>query len=136
MENYFLENDIKVFYVEANSFPDGILAAHQKLHALIPFSDKRKYFGISNPDKTGTISYRAAAEELIEGEADKLNLETLILKQGNYCSIVIKNYLKDVADIGRAFNTLLSNANIDPQGACVEWYLNDRDVQCMVRLIN
>jgi len=136
MENYFLENDITVFYVEADLFPNGILAAHQKLHALIPYSDKRKYFGISNPDKTGTIIYRAAAEELTEGEADKLNLETMILKQGNYCSIVIENYLKDVADIGSAFNILLSNSNIDPQGACVEWYLNDTDVQCMVRLIN
>jgi hypothetical protein len=32
------DNDIKVFYVTATSFPNGILAPHQKLHALIPFS--------------------------------------------------------------------------------------------------
>lgn len=135
MENYFLEKDIKVFYVLANSFPEGILGAHQKLHKLIPYSNERRYFGISNPDKTGAIIYRAAAEELTVAEAKKIDLETFILKKGNYISIVIKNYQKEIADIGKAFNILLSNSNIDPQGACIEWYLNDTDVKCMVRLI-
>ena len=134
MESYFLENDITVFYVLAHSFPEGVLAAHQKLHELIPYSDKRRYFGISNPDKTGKIIYRAAAEELTNNEADKLKLETFVLKKGNYSSIVIKNYHKEISDIGKAFDILLTNANLDPQGACVEWYLNDTDVQCMVRL--
>ena len=136
IENYFLKQDITVFYVLADSFPDGVLAAHQKLHALIPYSDKRNYFGISNPDKTGTIIYRAAAEELSTNEASTLTLETFVLKKGNYSSIVIKNYQKEITSIGKAFHILLSNINIDPQGCCVEWYLNDADVQCMVRLIN
>ncbi|WP_018341505.1 hypothetical protein [Cytophaga aurantiaca] len=134
MENYFLEKDIVVFYLVANAFPDGVLAAHQKLHKLIPYSDKRKYFGISNPDNTGTIIYRAAAEELTDGEAIKLKLETLVLKKGTYTSIVIENYQKEISDIGKAFDTLLLNKNIDPHGYCVEWYLNDTDVRCMVRL--
>jgi hypothetical protein len=37
METIKLENDITVMYVTAASFPDGVLAAHQKLHSLIPF---------------------------------------------------------------------------------------------------
>lgn len=134
MDNYFLENDITTFYITATSFPEGVLAAHQKLHALIPYSDKRKYFGISNPDKTGTITYRAAAEELTIDEAAKLNLEIFVLKKGNYTCIVIENYQKEISDIGKAFDILLANPNVDPDGACVEWYLNDTDVQCMVRL--
>ena len=120
-----------MFYVEANSFPDGVLEAHQKLHTLIPYSENRKYFGISNPDKSGTFICRAAAEELIDKE-----VETLVLKKGNYKSFVIKNYHKEISDIGNAFNTLLSTKNIDPLGYCVEWYLNDNDVQCMARLAN
>lgn len=135
MGNYFLEKDIEVFYVQADSFPEGVLAAHQQLHRLIPYSDKRRYFGISSPDKTGTIIYKAAAEELTEQEAEKLGLKTFILKSGNYTSIVIKDYQKEITAIGKAFGILLSDPDIDPQGACVEWYLNDTDVQCMVRLI-
>lgn len=134
MESYFLKEDITVFYIVADSFPDGALAAHQKLHALIPYPDKRRYFGISNPDKSGAISYRAAAEQVTAEESKQLNLKTLVLKRGVYTSTVIKGYQKNIAGIGKAFNTLLSNPDIDPEGYCVEWYLNDEDVQCMVRL--
>jgi hypothetical protein len=62
-----LENDIKVYYVAASSFPDGVQQAHETLHALMPFDAKRGYYGISYPEG-GTISYKAAAAELYEGE--------------------------------------------------------------------
>jgi hypothetical protein len=80
METIALDNDIQVFYITAKSFPDGALEAHQNLHALIPFTTERKYFGISRPEN-GVISYKAAAEEMEPGEAKKLSLNTLILKK-------------------------------------------------------
>jgi len=134
METYFLENAVSVFYITADSFPAGALAAHQKLHALIPHSSQRRYFGISRPEKGGSIVYRAAAEELNPGEANGLGLETLMLKKGKYVSTVVKNYREDVSAIEKAFSILLKTPHLDPQGYCVEWYLNDKDVQCMVRL--
>ena len=42
--------------------------------------------------------------------------------------------MKDISAIGEAFKLLLSNRDIDPQAYCVEWYLSDKDVKCMVRL--
>ncbi len=134
MDTFILDNDISVFYVKATSFPDGVLAAHQKLHGLIPYSSERKYFGISNPDATGTILYRAAAEALSQDEVNKLNLEKFVIKKGNYVSLVIHNYMNDLQSIGQAFAEMLSNPDLDPNGACIEWYLSDKDVQCMVRL--
>ena len=133
METTTVDKDIKVFYITATSFPDGIKQAHEKLHSLIPFSKDRKYFGISRPEN-GIIIYRAAAEELNDREAERLNLDTLILKKGNYISLTINNFMKDLPAIGEAFKQLLSNPGIDPQGYCVEWYLSDKDVKCMVRL--
>ena len=133
METKTVNKDIKVFYVTATSFPDGIKQAHEKLHSLIPFSKDRRYFGISRPEN-GIIIYRAAAEELNDREAESLNLDTLILKKGNYISLTINNYVKDIPAIGEAFKLLLSNRDIDPQAYCVEWYLSDKDVKCMVRL--
>jgi hypothetical protein len=38
METRKMDKDIVVFYVEASSFPEGVLAAHQQLHAMVPFS--------------------------------------------------------------------------------------------------
>jgi hypothetical protein len=134
METYILEKDIPIIYVTAKSFPEGVLEAHQKLHALIPFSVERNYFGISSPNEKGVIIYKAAAE-LKEGhEAEKLGCNTMILQKGNYISKTIHDYKKNVAEIGNVFSELIHTPGIDPKGACVEWYINDNDVKCMVRL--
>lgn len=134
MQQYKLDKDLLLVYITADSFPDGVLAAHKKLHGLIPFSTQRKYFGISYPDANGAIIYKAAAEELTEGEAAEKDLETWLLKAGTYSTITIKNYMDDLPAIGAAFKTLLTHPKLDPNGACIEWYLSKKDVQCMVRL--
>jgi hypothetical protein len=133
MQTLRLENDIQVFYIAATSFPGGVLEAHQKLHALIPFSMERKYFGISRPEN-GVIIYKAAAEEMAAGEAEQLHSGTLILKRGNYIAGVIHDFMKDIPAIGRTFKELLTYPGIDPDGYCIEWYLDDKNVRCMVRL--
>src|SRR5882762_3540834 len=99
MENYILSEDIKVFCVMASSFPEGVLAAHQKLHSLVPFSPQRKYFGISRPDK-GVVTYKAAAEELDKGELQKHGLEEFVIRKGNYVSVVIHDFMKNIPEIG------------------------------------
>jgi len=134
METIKLEYDIKVMYVTAASFPSGVLAAHQKLHSLIPFSTERKYFGLSRPENGGDIVYKAAAEVLESGEVEKLNLEIITIKKGNYVSATLHDYMKDLPAIGNTFQQMIARPDIDPKGYCVEWYLSDKDVQCMVRL--
>ncbi|RFS13778.1 transcriptional regulator [Emticicia sp. C21] len=135
MEKYHLPEDIRAMYITASSFPDGVLAAHQKLHSLVPLSESphRKYFGISFPID-GTIIYKAGAEELTAGEADKLGLEIYLIKKGEYTSVDIHNYMQNLSAISETFNELLENPRIDPNGACIEWYISDKDVKCMVRL--
>ncbi len=133
METITFNDDIKVFYVTASSFPHGIMEAHEKLHSLVSFSTARKYFGISRPEN-GDIVYKAAAEEIYQGEAEKLNCDTLLLKKGNYISLTINDYVKDLQSIDRSFKKLLSQRGLDPNGYCVEWYFNDKDVKCMIRL--
>ncbi|XZF15272.1 hypothetical protein ACTHGU_03980 [Chitinophagaceae bacterium MMS25-I14] len=135
METIAVKDDIKVMYVQAGSFPDGVLAAHQQLRALIPFSTDRKYLGISRPEN-GTIQYKAAMEEVRPGEAEEKGLPTLVLKGGNYISLMVYDFMKNTQGIGQAFRELLAHSGLDPQGYCVEWYVNDKDVQCMIRLEN
>jgi hypothetical protein len=120
--------------VTASSFPEGVTAAHEKLRALAPARSERRYFGISHPDEKGVIIYKAAAEELEPGELSKQGLEKFVIPNGDYACIVIKDYLKDPSQIGKAFDTILHNAPYDPKGFCLEWYTGDRDVRCMVRL--
>lgn len=133
MENFILNNDINIICVTADSFPDGILPAFEKLHSLV--SGDRRSYGISRPDKNRTIIYKAGAEELADGEAEKLHLEKFVLKRGNYISIDVPDFMQHVPAIGKAFEQLLADPRIDPDGACVEWYFNEKDVKCMVRII-
>lgn len=135
MEKVKIENDIKVFYVTALSFPDGISEATDKLHSLFPFSQERNIFGLSRPENGDAIVYRATAEEMENGEAERLGCETLFIKKGNYVSLTVNDFRKDPLAIKKAFDKLLTVPNLDPQGYCVEWYATDKEeVRCMIRL--
>jgi hypothetical protein len=134
MENFILNEDIKVFCETASSFPDGVLAVHQKMHSIASFTPERKYFGLSRPNEKGAIVYKAGAAELFPGELEKYKLEEIIVKKGNYISFVVRDFMNDISAIGQTFQKMLSSTDIDPQGWCVEWYFNEKDVRCMVRL--
>src|SRR6266496_529232 len=134
-EKYFIDKDIKVACVKASSFPQGVGEAFQKLHSILPSSQKRILYGISHGGKNGNIIYRAAAEELHEGEAEELGLERFIIRKGGYISELLEDWRKDETQIGKTFQRLLSDPRIDKkQGYCLEIYLNEKDVRCMVIL--
>lgn len=135
METFKLDQEFHAFCVRATSFPDGIMQAHSTLHALVPFSTERIYFGISRPEGgDDQIIYRAGMTELEPGELKKHDLEEFVIKKGNYTSVVLKDYMKDLSSISKAFDEMLKNPNLDPEGACIEWYLSKEEVRCMVRL--
>ncbi len=133
METLTWNNDVKIFYITAETFPEGITAAHEKLHSLIPFSDDRQFFSVSRPEN-GQIVYRAGTAQLYDGEAEKFNCESLVLEKGRYASLTVPNYTADLTSIEKAFQRLLAEPNLDPQGYCVEWYISEQDVRCMIRL--
>jgi len=135
IEIFTLDNDIKVFCETPKSFPDGIAKAQQDLHSLVPFSGERRYFGISRPNEKGTVIYQAATEEVYQGEAEEYGFETFIIVSGRYISLIVPDFADDVQQIVKAFQMLSVYPGIDPEGDCIEFYLNERDVRCMVRLI-
>jgi hypothetical protein len=123
-----LTEEIPVFCVKADSFPDGILPAHQKLHSIVPLDTNRRYFGISwGGDQ---ITYKAAATELFEGELKEKNLERFAIRKGKYLA-TIANSPQDIAE---AFQKLLDDPRLLPDGYCVESYLSDNKIQCMVTI--
>lgn len=135
MDTYMVDEDLTVFYVEADSFPEGVSTAFHTLMEKLPYTEGRTFFGISHPDKTGRIIYRAGVREAYEGEAKKYGHKTFIIKRGIYRIETITDWQGKESHIGEAFRRLLRDPNLDMQGACVEWYTGD-DVMCMVRLNN
>jgi len=135
MEPYKLDHDIKLLCIPAATFPDGVAAAYQKLHSLVPPAGGRQFFGISWMDSKGGIIYKACVEEAYPGETEKFGAETFVVKKGDYISIVLHDFMSDTSVFGRAFRELTADPRIDPQGAGVEMYLSEKDVRCMVRLV-
>ena len=140
METFKLENEINLFCIKAKSFPAGIMDAHQKLTSIAKSLGKRNYFGISYAHNNETL-YMAAAEIKSNNETIPAGCDTYTLKKGNYISIYISDFAKDVSQIGKAFEILLADPRIDEQGCCAECYLPEgadgtaaKDVRCMVRL--
>jgi predicted transcriptional regulator YdeE len=128
-----LEQDISIFCTSDKKFPQGISEAIQELHSSIPFTENRNFFGISKP-KNGEILYKYAAEETSEDDLSKLNLTPMIIPKGKYASITIPNFITDIKKISTSFEKLTALPNIDPNGYCIEWYINENDVRCMVKL--
>ena len=134
-ERYFIDKDIKVVCVEADSFPEGIGAAWQKLFSILPNAEQRKLYGISYGTENGKVIYRAGAEALHAGEADQLQLETFTIKRGEYIGEVLEDWRNNESQIGKIFHKLLEDPRIDKkQGYCLEIYFNQKDVRCLVLL--
>jgi hypothetical protein len=134
MENYDLVKDIMVMYVPAVSFPEGIPSAFENLESRLTTKGDRTLFGISWPDKNGKILYKAATEEKYKGEGEKYGLDMFTIKKGTYISELIRNYRKDLSQIGATFQKLLKHPEPDTNSYCLEWYKNSDDVLCLAKL--
>jgi len=135
MDSFTFQEDIKTFCITADSFPEGIRDAHNRLHQLLPPNERRNFYGVSWSTENGTIIYKAAAEILDSDVAQSLSdLETFTIKNGPYNSFYIVDYRNNPDSIKQSFELLLKQHEVDPEGYCLEWYINENDVKCMVPL--
>jgi hypothetical protein len=134
MEKYYIENDIKVFYVTAESFPSGVGGAFQKLLSFLPKPNERILYGISFPNEQGEIIYKAAAEESFPGEGKQNGCETFLIKKGEYWSELLADWRRDESILSKTFQELLKHPGLDKNGYCLEIYENEKDVRCLVPL--
>ncbi len=135
METLNIKKDIPVFCVTAKSFPEGVMEAWEKLHSLIKSPATRTFYGLSRPEN-GTIIYKAAVEESYPGEAANAKAESLNIKAGKYIASDIPDYMNAMHKFREVFQELLSTPDLDPEGYCVEWYFNEKDVKCMVPVLH
>ena len=137
MEKHSIHNNIDVVFIKAPKFPDDVPATYEKLNTFLPENSNRRFFGISHPDKTGVIQYKAAAEILPADNFTSSELQKFTIEKGKFVAQYIVNHFEDSNSIGNAFQALLKHSQLDPTGYCLEVYKNytDLDVHCMVRII-
>lgn len=136
MERFVISKDIEVVYLKALHFPMDVPATFEKLNSLLAHNANRKFYGISHPDNTGVIQYKAAAELLPDETIENSELKKFTIEKGDFVATYIVNHFKDSTSIGKAFEALLRHPQLAPNGYCLEVYKNytDVDVHCMVRI--
>ena len=142
MSNYqiiHLEEDIPLLCMTANSFPEGVESVHKLVQSSIPQEKSdikpRKVFGLSRPENGIGLIYKACIEEFESDDFDVDNFEEMIISEGNYYYTDLINYYNDIPKIGIVFNEMIQLENIDPNGYCIEWYMNEgKDMRCLVKI--
>lgn len=134
METITLHNNLQVLCVKADVFPTGIMDAFQTLAQALPAQPHRVHYGLSHGTETGEIVYYAAAEQLADGDAEQYNLQPLTIPAGTYACITIHNFMQNLPAVSTAFQTLLALPNHHKNGMCIEHYINQHDVACMIRI--
>ena len=134
MEKYILENDLKVFGTQVETFPNGIGEAFGALIAMLPEAKERSYYGISQFANNGTILYYATAEETYNGEAETYNCDRYVIERGEYLIGNVNDWPRKTDCIKDIFHEMMQLSRVDKTKPCVEWYKNDDEMLCMIKM--
>jgi hypothetical protein len=134
MKKYQLKDDINVFGFEVKTFPNGIGDAFESLVKMVPEGLGRDFYGISFHDSENRMVYLATAREKHHGEAEKYQCNRYTIKKGDYATETVWDWRKRTDLIKHVFETLFKSIEGIAIGPCVEWYKDENEMLCMVRL--
>lgn len=134
MEVYNHPADIFVFGFVVNDFPAGIGDAFDILiQKTGDCAGARNYYGLSEY-KDGKMVYYALAEEKSSGEAAKYDYEKYILDNGDYVSITVSEWHKEINSIKDAFSKIIKGPRVNKTKPAIEWYKSADEMLCLVHM--
>ena len=135
METYEIAAPILVIAEIAEDFGKGIGEAFVRLaEKLDNKGQKRDSYGILLKEEDG-MNYYAAYTELYEGEAIEKSLPSFTISSGNYFSIQVKEWNKNILHIGPTFDQILKSGKVDTSSPCIEFYKTEEELICIVKAI-
>jgi predicted transcriptional regulator YdeE len=133
MEAYHMEFPILVIIEKADDFGKGIGEAFVRLaEKLDNNGQKRDCYGIVLKEDEG-MNYYAAFTELYEGEAIEKEMSTYTISLGDYRSIRVDEWNKNILHIGPTFDQILKSGKVDTSSPCIEFYKTEQELICMVK---
>ncbi|MET0634483.1 MAG: hypothetical protein ABWZ25_00565 [Chitinophagaceae bacterium] len=134
MDTITLEKDLRVIGKPVPDFPNGIKEAFDSLVDILPGGfEGRPYYGLSYMDGDKVV-YHATAHEITDDEATRYNQTAYTIPKGDYLAVTIKQWHSKIDSIGLTFHSLMADKRADLSTPCVEWYKNDDEMVCMVRV--
>lgn len=130
--DYKIALDIEVFYVEAETFPEGIPDSFKKLHDTIGGFAGRHMYGITLclNDK---LVYRACIEAHYKSEGKEYGLQSYTIPKGDYLYTTLHNWQENLGQIPAIFDELMRQPNVKKQSICLEDYITDDTMLALVQ---
>lgn len=135
MEVHIMDSPVLVIIEKAEDFGKGIGEAFVRLaEKLENKGQKRDCYGIVLKEDDG-MNYYAAYTELYDGEAIEKSLPTFTIASGNYYTIRIEEWNKNILHIGPTFDQILKSGKVYTSTPCIEFYKTEQELICMVKAI-
>jgi hypothetical protein len=134
MDTFELKSGIKTFGITVLNGQAGIGRAFDTLTGILDGDNSaRSYFGIVAKEN-GCFVYRAAAEEMFEGEGELYGFESYLISSGHYFAVTLPEWRKNIHRIKDLFREMNCDDRVDPEQGMIEWYKNEEEMICMVKL--
>ncbi|MEP6735707.1 MAG: hypothetical protein ABJA70_09325 [Chryseolinea sp.] len=134
MEKVKIKQNINTWGWTVTTFPNGISDSFDKLLAMVPDGIERTFYGISYMEG-GKIVYNATIEERYAGEAETYNCKRYTIDKGDYVAATVKDWRHQLHTIKDVFTEMVRQAP-DLNQPAIEWYKNNDEMVCMVRVTN
>lgn len=133
IETFKIESPIIVITEKAEDFGKGIGEAFVSLAEKLEHKgEKRECYGIVAKEEDG-MNYYAAYTELYAGEAIEKSLSSFTIASGDYQSIRLDEWNKNILHIGPTFDQILKSGKVDTSSPCIEFYKTEQELLCMVK---
>lgn len=132
MKLYKQTEDLSIIGIQVKNFPNGIKEAFDSLIKVL--GSKRAYYGVSWLDESDSVKYYAMAREIFPGEGKRYNYELLTIEKGEYQTEAVQDWLSKTEGIKEVFHGLMANNKPDKSHPCIEWYISDEEMLCMVKI--
>jgi hypothetical protein len=86
-------------------------------------------------DGQGKVIYIAAVEERNNGEPEKNNCRKYSIPKGTYLAQTLRDWMQNTGQIKDVFHAMIDQPNVDLSKPCIEWYKNDDEMVCLMKLL-
>lgn len=128
-------DSLKLMYVQAATFPDGIQDAWDKLEKTLATMKGRKFYGTSHYEN-GKMIYRACVIPVDDAEALKLGLKTFSIPPGKYAAAKLMDWSSQIPKIKEIFTELNNNYTANPDLPNIEFYKSSEEVILMLPILD
>jgi len=120
-------NDIKVMYVKSKNGVFGSKQAFSILESRLPTLKQRKFYGVlfGEPE---TGEYRACVKITEQDNPEAMGLDTWIIPGGKYAKRKIKDWWKNIKEIGLTFEEMSKEYEVDFSRPSIEFYRSQKEL--------